>query len=130
MQMRYFVCLTAATAVVLGAASTQAAAKGPAFQLNSTTWSFVDPDKKVKAVESMDSDGNYIENAATGKHLDHGTAVMKDGKACFTSAMTKEGEACWTTHSVKVGQSMKTVSDKGQKLTVTRVAYKPLEMPK
>ena len=128
--MRYFVCLTAATAVVLGAASTQAAAKGPAFQLNSTTWSFVDPDKKVKALESIDADGNYIENAVSGKHLDHGTAVMKGDKACFTSAMTKEGEVCWTTRPVKIGQPMKTVSDKGRKLTVTRVAYKPLQMPK
>ena len=128
--MRYFVCLTAATAVVLGAASTQAAAKGPAFQLNSTTWSFVDPDKKVKAVESIDSDGNYIENAATGKHLDHGTAVMKDGKACFTSAMTKEGEVCWSTSPVKIGHSLKTVSNKGEKLKVTRVAYVKLSMPK
>ena len=37
-------------------------------------------------------DGNYIANAVSGKHIDHGTAVMKDGKACFTSAMTKDGE--------------------------------------
>jgi hypothetical protein len=44
--------------------------------------------------------------------------------------MTNDGEDCWTTHPVKVGHSMKTTSDKGQKLTVTRVAYKPLKMPK
>jgi hypothetical protein len=55
---------------------------------------------------------------------------MKGDKACFTSLMTKEGEVCWTTKPLKVGQSMDTVSDKGEKLTVTRVAYKPLEMPK
>src|SRR6478735_7873294 len=102
MQMRYFTCLTAAAAAVLGAASAPGFAKAPAFQLNSTTWSFVDPDKKVKALESIDADGNYIENAVSGKHLDHGTAVMKGGKACFTSAMTKDGEMCWTTKPTKI----------------------------
>ena len=126
--MRYLMCITATAAVVLAAGSTPAAAKG--FQLNSTTWSYVDPDKKVKAIESIDADGNYIENAVSGKHIDHGTAVMKDGKACFTSAMHNEGESCWTTHPVKIGHKMKTVSDKGQKLTVTRLAYRPLKMPK
>jgi hypothetical protein len=128
--MRYFICLAAAASCVLGTASTQAVAKGASFQLNKTTWSFVDPDKKVKAIESIDAEGNYIENAVNGKHLDHGTAVMKDDKACFTSAMTKDGETCWTTRPVKIGHSMKTVSDKGQKLTVTRLAYRPLHMPK
>ena len=60
------------------------------FQLNETTWTCVDPG--VKARESIDASGNYIENAVSGKHIDHGTAVMKGGKACFTSAMTKDGE--------------------------------------
>ena len=55
---------------------------------------------------------------------------MKDGKACFTSAMTKDGEVCWTDPTVAVGQSVNTTSDKGEKLTVTRVAYVPLTMPK
>lgn len=55
---------------------------------------------------------------------------MKDDKACFTSAMDKEGEVCWTTKPVAVGQSMETVSDKGEKLTVRRVAYVPMTMPK
>jgi hypothetical protein len=81
-------------------------------------------------IESIDAQGNYIENSVAGKHVDHGTAMMKDDKACFTSAMTKEGEVCWTTKPVKVGQSMTTTSDKGEKLKVTRVAYKPLKMPK
>jgi hypothetical protein len=31
---------------------------------------------------------------------------------------------------VEIGQSMDTTSDKGEKLTVTRVAYVPLEIPK
>jgi len=54
---------------------------------------------------------------------------MKGDKACFTSAMTKEGERCWTTKPVEIGQSLDTVSDKGDKLTVTRVAYVPMSMP-
>jgi hypothetical protein len=56
--------------------------------------------------------------------------VMKGSKACFTSAMTSEGEVCWTTKPTKVGHQLKSVSDKGDKLTVTRVAYHPLSMPK
>jgi hypothetical protein len=134
--MRLTICLTAALA--LCAASTQAdakmrhhAAKHAAFQLNETSWTYVDPDKKVKARESIDASGNYIENAVSGKHIDHGTAVMKGGKACFTSAMTKEGEVCWTTptHAVSIGRSFVSKSDKGQKLRVTRVKYTPLKMP-
>jgi hypothetical protein len=79
---------------------------------------------------SVDAKGNYIENSAEGKHLDHGTSLMKGDKVCFTSAMTKEGQVCWTTKPVEIGQSMDTVSDKGKKLTVNRVAYSPLSMPK
>jgi hypothetical protein len=124
--MRFTVCLAALTAFC----ATQAVAKGPAFQLNNTSWAYVDPDKKVKARESIDASGNYIENAVSGKHIDHGTAVMKDGKACFTSAMTKDGENCWTTHPTKIGHTMLTTSDKGQKLKVTRIAYVKLSMPK
>jgi hypothetical protein len=128
--MHFAICLTAA--VVL-CASSQVLAKGPAakaaaFQLNETSWTYVDHGKKVR--ESIDAGGNYVENAVSGKHVDHGTAVMKEGKACFTSAMTKEGEMCWTTKPVKVGHSMLTTSDKGQKLKVTRVAYAPMSIPK
>ena len=124
--MRLMTCLAAA--LVIGGASTPALAKG--FQLNMTTWTYVDPDQKVKARESIDANGNYIENAVSGKHIDHGTGVMKNGKACFTSAMTKEGEMCWTTHPVKIGHSMVTKNDKGRSLKVTRVAYVPMSMPK
>jgi hypothetical protein len=55
---------------------------------------------------------------------------MKGDKACFTSAVDKSGEVCWTTKPVEVGQSMDTVSDKGEKLTVNRVAYVPLPAAK
>ena len=128
--MRLTICLT--TALVLSTGSTPLAAKPAHFQLMSTTWTYVDPDQKVKVRESIDAKGNYIENAVSGKHVDHGTAVMKGKKVCFTSAMTKEGELCWTTpkSELKVGQSFVATSDKGRKLKVTRVAYVKLEMPK
>lgn len=105
------------------------AAAPAAFQLDETTWTFTDS-KGVKVQESIDPKGNYIAQSVEGKHLDHGTSVMKSGKACFTSAMTKDGEICWTTKPVAVGQALDTVSDKGEKLTVTRTAYVPLSMPK
>ena len=111
------------------AAATPAPAAPVAFQLNGTTWTFTDKDG-MNVQESIDAKGNYIANSAEGKHLDHGTSVMKGDKACFTSAMDKKGEICWTTKAVEIGQSMETTSDKGEKLTVTRVAYVPLEMPK
>lgn len=97
-----------------------------AFQLNETTWTFTRNGDAIQ--ESIDASGNYIANAGE-KHVDHGTSVMKDGKACFTSAMDKEGETCWTTQPTEIGQSMETTSDKGEKLTVTRVAYVPMSMP-
>ena len=53
---------------------------------------------------------------------------MKDGKACFTSAMDKEGEVCWTDPMLAVGASGETTSDKGEKLTVKRTSYVPLTM--
>lgn len=126
--MRLTICITAA--LVIGASPTVLAAKAAPFEIKSTSWSFVDHGKSVH--ETIDADGNYIENAVSGKHIDHGTGVMKDGKACFTSAMTKEGEVCWTTPKsmLKVGHSFVTKSDKGRKLKVTRIAYTKLEMPK
>jgi len=125
--MRTTICLAAALAFCASAV----AAKPAAFQIASTTWTFVDK-KDGKLKESIDADGNYITNKISGKHLDHGTAVMKDGKACFTSAMTKDGEICWTApkYALKIGHSFMTTSDKGEKLKVTRVAYTKLSMPK
>jgi hypothetical protein len=129
--MRFAICLTAAAALCLGSMPANAKtppAKTASFQLNETTWTFVD--NKMKVRESIDASGNYVENTVSGKHVDHGTAVMKDGKACFTSAMTKDGEECWTTHPVKIGHSMNTTNDKGRKLTVMRVKYVPMSIPK
>jgi hypothetical protein len=96
------------------------------FTLAETTWTFTRDGKAIQ--ESIDAGGNYIANAGK-EHVDHGTAVMKGDKACFTSAMDKEGELCWTTAATDIGQSMETTSDKGEKLTVTRVAYVPMTIP-
>jgi hypothetical protein len=95
--------------------------------INETTWEFTEPKTKKPVTESVDAAGKYIANSGT-EHLDHGTAVMKNGKACFTSAMDKEGEVCWTDPMVPIGGSGETTSDKGEKLTVKRVAYVPLSM--
>jgi hypothetical protein len=127
--MRLTICLAAALA--LSASTTPALAKHTkhaAFQIDGTSWMFTDK-KLGKVIESVDTDGNFIANTAKGKHLDHGTAVMKDNKACFTSAMTKEGEVCWTTAPVAIGHSLVTTSNKGRKLRVTRVKYVALKMP-
>jgi hypothetical protein len=93
------------------------------FQLNDTSWEFTrDGEKRT---ETIDSNGNYV--AWSGdKHVDHGTVVMKDDKACFDSAMDKEGPECWTTAPTEVGQSFDTTSDKGEKLTVTRIVFMPV----
>ena len=110
------------------AAAPAPAAKTAAFQLFETSWTFTDKDGQA-VQESIDAKGNYIASAGA-KHLDHGTAAMKGDKACFTSAMNKDGEECWTTKPLEIGQSFETTSDKGEKLTVTRVAYVPPSMPK
>ena len=107
------------------AAAETAAPVPAAFQLNETSWTFTRDGQDQQ--ESIDASGNYIVNSGD-KHIDHGTAVMKGDKACFTSAMTQEGEECWTTQPTEIGQSFETTSDKGEKLTVTRVAYTPLTM--
>jgi hypothetical protein len=92
------------------------------FQINETSWEFTDDGKAT--TETIDATGNYVAWSGA-EHIDHGTAVMKDGKACFTSAMDKEGEVCWTTSPTptEVGQTFETTSDKGEKLSVKRVAF-------
>jgi hypothetical protein len=121
--MRLTICLIAALALVPAATPVGAktAAKPAAFEINHTTWTFTEKGKSYR--ESIDESGNFVTHTKAGKEVDHGTAVMKDGKACFTSATGKDGEVCWTTSPVAVGHSMTTHSDKGQKLLVHRVAY-------
>jgi hypothetical protein len=142
--MRLTICFTAALALTAcskqaeappaadntaGVTATAPATTPAAFQLNETTWTFTDKDG-TKVKESIDANGIFVATSDAGKHLDHGTSVVKGDKACFTSAMTKDGEICWTTKPVEIGQSLDTVSDKGEKLTVTRVAYEPQSAPK
>ena len=91
-----------------------------AFQINETSWEFT---RKGKAqVETIDAAGNYV--AWSGdEHVDHGSAVVKADKVCFDSAMDEAGEECWTTSPIEVGQTFETTSDKGEKLTVKRIAF-------
>ena len=103
------------------AAAEAPAATPAAMSLNETSWTYTDKDGK-KIEESIDADGNYV-TWAGAEHVDHGTAVDRDGKACFTSAMNKDGEMCWTVVDTAIGQTTETTSDKGEKLMVTRVAY-------
>ena len=97
--------------------------KPAAFQLNETTYEFTREGKAI--TETVDASGNYV-SWSGDEHVDHGTAVMKGDKACFTSAMDQEGEVCWTTQQNEVGQSFETTSDKGEKLTIKRIAYTPV----
>ena len=106
---------TAANATTADAAAT----------MNNSTFEYVRNSRAIQL--SVDATGNYISSAGKD-HIDHGTAAMKDSKLCFTSAMTKDGEICWTDPKLAVGSSGETVSDKGEKLTVKRVAYIPKTM--
>ena len=108
------------------AADANAAVAAAAGKYLETSWEFTDEGKPM--LESIDAKGNYIAVSGT-EHMDHGTAVMKGSKLCFTSAMNKDGEECWQDPVLAVGESGESVSDKGKKLTVKRVAYQPLSMP-
>ncbi|MFP5329113.1 MAG: hypothetical protein ACLGHC_03110 [Alphaproteobacteria bacterium] len=141
--MRALICLSAALALAgcnkaseappadnnMAEEANAAATAAPAAltTLNETTWEYTDPDTGKPIRESIDASGKYI-SVSGSEHIDHGTAVMKDGKACFTSAMNNEGEVCWTDPMLAIGQSGETTSDKGEKVTVKRVAYVPLTM--
>jgi len=103
------------------------AAPAALASLNETTWEFTDAKSGKPMQESVDAAGKYI--VVSGKeHIDHGTAVMKGGKACFTSAMDKKGEVCRTDPMIAVGTSGETTSDKGEKLSVKRTDYVALTM--
>jgi hypothetical protein len=115
---------TAAPEENVAVAETEAPA---VMSLKETSWTFNRDGKDIQ--ESIDAAGNYIANSGD-EHIDHGTYAMVDGKQCFTSAMTDEGQVCWTAPAnMEVGTSAEITSDKGEKLTVTRVAYTPLKMP-
>ena len=107
------------------AADANAAVAAP-NNYNESSWEFTYKGKPM--LESIDASGNYI-TVSGEEHIDHGTAVVKGTKLCFTSAMNKDGEDCWQDPKLEVGQSGESVSDKGEKVTLKRVAYKPLSMP-
>ena len=106
----------------LAVANEAPAATPAAFSINETSWEYVDPKTKKAVTESIDASGAYV-TWAGAEHVDHGTAVDKDGKACFTSAMNKDGEMCWTDPKIEPGASGESVIDKGEKLTIKRIAY-------
>lgn len=106
-------------------AANEVAATPAAFSINETSWEYTQKGKRMQ--ESIDAADKYITTSGA-EHIDHGTAVIKNGKACFTSAMTKEGEMCWTDPKLEIGASGETVSDKGEKLPIKRVAYVPKTM--
>ncbi|MDQ3080224.1 MAG: hypothetical protein M3R03_09535 [Pseudomonadota bacterium] len=111
----------------VNAADANMAVPAALASINETTWEFTDAKSGKPIQESVDAAGKYI--AVSGKeHIDHGTAVMKDGKVCFTSAMDKEGEVCWTDPMIAVGASGETTSSKGEKVSVKRTDYVAMTM--
>ena len=127
--MRFTFCLTAALILYAGPmeAKAKTIARHASLRLNGTTWTYVFHGKKMR--ESIDAEGNYVEDSVSGKHIDYGMAAMKNKKACFTSAIVKK-EMCWALQPVSIGHSVVATSDKGVKLKVTRVDYAKLSMPK
>lgn len=109
-----------ANAAMADANAAAPAATPAAMSLNGTSWTYTRKGKNIQ--ESIDATGNYVSSSGT-EHIDHGTYVLKDGKQCFTSAMDKEGQVCWTAKDAAIGETAEAVSDKGEKLMVTHVAY-------
>ena len=130
--MRLMICLTAALA--LCACSKQPKRRHaadnaaevtkplrPRRRLPSDQRDDLDFTDKTQEASRNRSTPTAITSAVPAEHIDHGTAVMKDGKACFTSAMTRTARSAGRPRSRSA--SRETTSDKGEKLTVTRVAY-------
>ena len=109
------------------AAAADANAASATNNYNESSWEFTYKGKPM--LESIDASGNFIAESE-GKHVDHGTSVVKGTKICFTSTMKpEEGEDCWQDPKLEIGQTGESVSDKGEKVTLKRVAYQPLKMP-
>ena len=127
--MRSIFYISAALALCAGSTTILAKhAKPASMSIKQNSWTYTY--NGTRSLESVDNDGNFITQSSRGKHLDHGTAMMKGNKVCFSSAMDPKRDGCWTAKDLKVGQSAITTSDKGEKLKVTRVKYAPLSMPK
>src|SRR6185369_4222684 len=93
--MRVAVFVTALAFCCVAGVPAQGKASPSKFKLNGITWVFVE-EHGAKVRETVDHDGNYVARTFVGKELDHGTAVMKGSKACFTSEVDNSGEVCWT----------------------------------
>jgi len=142
--MRITICLTAAVALCAcsktaeapppaadnaaenvadaNAATSDAASGAP--KITETSWTYTDKEGR-KVQESIGPDGKYVSTASDGKHVDHGKAWVQANKVCFDSDMDKEAETCWKAGPAEIGQTMEAVSDKGERLSVTRIAYVP-----
>lgn len=94
------------------------------LKINETSWTYTDKEGR-KVQESIGPDGKYVSTASDGKHVDHGKAWVQADKVCFDSEMDKEAETCWKAGRAEIGQTMEAVSDKGERLSVTRIAYVP-----
>lgn len=96
------------------------------MSLVNTTWEFSDGGKLM--VLTVDPTGAYVEER-DGTHLDHGTYKQVDGKDCFISAMG-DPTNCWTAiPETPIGGTGSATSDRGEKSTFTRVAYRALKIP-
>lgn len=104
-----------------------AAEVGSTMLLHGTTWEF--EDRGTATLITIDADGNYVENRASGGHVVHGTYRQVSGKDCFTSAMKDKATSCWTAvPPTKVGETASATSDKGQTASFKRVDYRPLSI--
>ena len=117
--MRLTICLSAAVLCAICAHTDAKTINHAKRQLSGTTWAYVEDGKKLRM--AIDRSGHYTETTARGKVVGRGTARMKGAKDCFTPVKSKDGEHCWTREALKVGQSMISISDKGERLKVTRV---------
>jgi len=138
--MRLTICLTAAVALCAcskpaeapppttdSAAEANAAAStasSTAPKINETSWTYTDKEGR-KVQESICPDGKYVSTASDGKHVDHGKAWVQADKICFDSEMDKEAASCWKAARAEIGQTVEAVNDKGERLSVTRIAYVP-----
>lgn len=97
----------------------------PIASIKQTSWEFTQSGKAMQ--ESIDAEGKFIIKVGA-EPIDHGTSEMKNGRICSISAVDDGGEYCWTVPDLDIGQSGEAVSDKGEKLMVKRVAYRPLTL--
>ena len=117
--MRPTICVSAAVLCAICAHADAKSISHAKRQLSGTTWAYVEDGERLRM--SIDHSGHYTETTTNGKVVGRGTATMKGAKDCFTPVKSTDGEHCWTSEPLEVGQSMISISDKGERLKVTRV---------